>query len=73
MPYTNDENAQPMPHVYLTDDNGTFSTEVWLGKYDTAERWRDATQAEYDEWVAQQEAEIQAGYEALQDPEQNEE
>ena len=48
------------PHVFLTDDNGTYSTEVWLGKYDTADRWRDATQAEYDAYMAELEAQMQA-------------
>ena len=57
---TFDENAQPHPHGFLTDDNGTFSTEVWLGKYDSADRWRDATQAEYDAYMAELEAQIQA-------------
>ena len=49
----------PQPHVFLTDNNGTFSTEVWLGKYDSADRWRDATQAEYDAYMAELEAQMQ--------------
>ncbi|MCF0219313.1 MAG: hypothetical protein HUK14_05980 [Muribaculaceae bacterium] len=50
----------PQPHVYLTDDNGTYATEVALGKYDTPDRWRDATQAERDAYMAELEAQMNA-------------
>ena len=58
---TYDTNSEPTtyPNVYLTDGNGTFATEVWLGCYDSPERWRDATQGEYDEYITMMEEERQ--------------
>ncbi|MCF0188648.1 MAG: hypothetical protein HUK04_04065 [Bacteroidaceae bacterium] len=49
--------SEPIPYKYLTNDNGCFATIVHLGRWDSPENWRDATEGEYQEYMEQMEAE----------------
>lgn len=42
----------------LTDGSGVWADKVYLGALDTADRWREATQEEYDAWQATQTNEV---------------
>ena len=41
---------------YLTNGQGVFSKEVYLGKNDKAENWHEITEDEYQEILKEQEA-----------------
>lgn len=48
----------PSDGAWLTNGS-VWSGKVYLGTLDKAENWREATQAEYDAWLAGQETQAE--------------